>query len=76
MTVVIRAERSLKNLEVDKSIRMWTPAAMTKIGQLKNLRSLTLTARDLAERMRLQYLDQDCISFSFHCDCVLFKLQL
>ena len=42
MTVVIIAERSLKNLEVDKSIRMWTPAAMSKIGQLKNLRSLTL----------------------------------
>ena len=43
MTVVIRGERTLKNLQVDNTINVWTPAAMAKIGQLKNLSSLTLT---------------------------------
>ena len=41
MTVVIRAKESLKILQVDCSMRDWTPAAMGKLGRLKNLTSLT-----------------------------------
>ena len=42
MTVVIRAKESLKSLEVDSSMTTWSPAAMTKLGQLQNLTSLTM----------------------------------
>ena len=42
MTVVIRAKDTLKRLEIDSSKRTWTPAAMTKLGQLKNLTYLSM----------------------------------
>ena len=43
MSVVIRAKSSLKSLEVDDSMRDWTPAAMSKLGCLENLSSLALS---------------------------------
>lgn len=43
MTVVSRAKETLKSLKVDESILEWTPTAMTKLGRLENLKSLTLT---------------------------------
>ena len=42
MTVVIRAKESLKSLEVHPFMKTWTPTAMTKLGQLKNLTSLSM----------------------------------
>ena len=43
MTVVIRAKKSLKSLKVDSSIQKWTPAAMVKLGQMEELKSITMT---------------------------------
>ena len=43
MTVVIRAQESLRSLEVDKNMRMRSSAVMAKLGCLKNLTSLTFT---------------------------------
>jgi len=43
MTVVIRAKETLKSLAVDFSMETWTPAAMAKLGRLKNLTSLTMS---------------------------------
>ena len=43
MTVVIRAKESLQSLEVNHSMQDWTPAAMKKVGSLKNLTRLSLT---------------------------------
>ena len=43
MTVVIRAKESLKSLEVHWFLDTWTPTAMAKLGQMKNLTSLTMT---------------------------------
>ena len=43
MSVVVRAKSSLKSLEVDDSMRDWTPAAMSKLGCLENLSSLALS---------------------------------
>ena len=43
MTVVIRAKDSLQSLEIDSLMEIWTPAAMTKLGRLKNLTSLNIT---------------------------------
>ena len=43
MTVVIRAKETLKSLAVDLSMLTWTPAAMAKLGRLKNLTSLTMS---------------------------------
>ena len=43
MTVVIRAKESLKSLEVHSSMQTWTPAAMAKLGQIKNLTCLTMS---------------------------------
>ena len=43
MTVVTRAKESLKSLEVDLSMKEWTPAAMAKLGSLKNLTWLSLS---------------------------------
>ena len=43
MTVVIRAQESLRSLEVDKNMRMRSPAVMAKLGRLKNLTSLNFT---------------------------------
>ena len=43
MTVVIRAKDTLKSLGMESSyIQTWTPAAMAKLGQIKNLTSLTM----------------------------------
>ena len=42
MTVVIRAKESLKSLEVNRLLETWTPAAMAKLGQMKNLSCLTM----------------------------------
>ena len=41
--VVTRAKESLKSLEVDHSMQDWTPAAMTKLGSLKNLKRLSFS---------------------------------
>ena len=43
MTVVTRAKESLNSLEVDHSLEDWTPAAMKKLGSLKNLTRLSLS---------------------------------
>ena len=43
MTVVIRAKESLKSLKVDHSMANWTPAAMSKLGTLRNLTRLSLS---------------------------------
>ena len=43
MSVVIRSKSSLKSLEVDDSMRDWTPAAMSNLGCLENLSSLALS---------------------------------
>ena len=43
MTVVVRARESLKSLEIHSSMQTWTPAAMGKLGGLKNLTSLTMS---------------------------------
>ena len=43
MSVVIRAKKSLKVLNVDSSIRKWTAAAMEKLGQMKELKSISMT---------------------------------
>ena len=65
MTVVIRAKDTLKRLEIDSSKQTWTPAAMTKLGQLKNLTCLTMNfnteelagAKLLEELARLEKLE-------------------
>ena len=43
MTVVIRAKENLKSLTVDHSMAEWTPAAMAKLGSMKNLTRLSLS---------------------------------
>ena len=43
MTVVIRAKESLKSLKVHHSMAEWTPAAVAKLGSLKNLTRLSLS---------------------------------
>jgi len=43
MTVVVRAQESLRSLEVDKRIIMRSPGVMAELGRLKNLTSLSLT---------------------------------
>ena len=43
MTVVIRAQESLRSLEVDKRILMESQAVMAELGRLKNFTSLTFT---------------------------------
>ena len=43
MTMVIRVKESLKILKVDHSMADWTPAAMSKLGTLRNLTRLSLS---------------------------------
>ena len=43
MSVVIRAKKSLKRLDVDSSIRKWTDFAMTRLGEMEELKSITMT---------------------------------
>jgi len=43
MSVVIRAKKSLKRLDVDRSIRKWTDFAMAKLGEMEELESITMT---------------------------------
>ena len=43
MTVVTRAKERLESLEVDDSMSNWTPAAMSKLGSLKNLTRLSMS---------------------------------
>ena len=43
MSVVSRAKNSLMVLEIDRSIRNWTDAALIKLGQMKELRNIALT---------------------------------
>ena len=51
MTVVTRAKESLKSLEVHPSMTTWSPAAMAKLGQMKNLTSLTLKVNTDAKQV-------------------------
>jgi len=51
MTVVIRAKESLRSLEVHLSMTTWSPAAMAKLGQMKNLTSLTLEVNTDAKQV-------------------------
>ena len=43
MSVVIRAKKSLKRLDVDRSIRKWTDFAMAKLGEMEELKSIKMT---------------------------------
>ena len=43
MTVVIRSVKSLTSLDVFDSCQKWTPAALTKLGQMKQLTSLEMS---------------------------------
>ena len=45
MTVVTRAKATLKSLEIDSSMRTWSPTAMAKLGQMKNLTFLSMSFR-------------------------------
>jgi len=42
MSVVIRAKDRLKVLEIDRSIHKWTDVALSKLGQMKELRRIAL----------------------------------
>ena len=43
MSVVIRAKKTLKSLELDSSIREWTQGALAELDQMKELRNLAMT---------------------------------
>ena len=43
MNVVIKAKDTLKCLDIDSSMRDWTPTAMSQLGQMKNLTCLTMS---------------------------------
>ena len=43
MSVVIRAKKTLKSLELDSSIREWTQGALAELDQMKELRNLSMT---------------------------------
>ena len=62
MSVVIRAMKSLRSLEVD-SLDKWTDAAMTKLGQMKRLKKIscafnTRYSRNPQGLSKLAHLDQ------------------
>ena len=42
MTVVLKAKQTLNCFVVDPTIAVWTPAAMSKLGSMKNLTKLSL----------------------------------
>ena len=56
MSVVIRAKDRLKLLEIDSSIRKWTDAALSKLGQMKELKSITLTVDGTNDKYGMQQL--------------------
>jgi len=43
MSVAILAKRSLKRLDVDSSIQNWTEVALAKLGQMEQLKSITMS---------------------------------
>ena len=47
MSVIVRAQKSLKSLVIDSSIRKWTDVALERFGELKELRSISVTIDDL-----------------------------
>ena len=56
MSVVIRAKKSLKVLEIDTLIRSWTDVALEKLGQMKRLQNITATFTDSNYRKGWQQL--------------------
>ena len=68
MSVVIRAKKSLKSLNVDSSIRNWTINGMAKLGEMKELKSITMTLNahylgtvNLLQFPKLDQLEDLCI---------------
>lgn len=43
MSVIVRAKKSLKSLVMDSSIRKWTDFVLERFGELKELRSISMT---------------------------------
>ena len=68
MSVVIRAKKSLKSLVIDSSIRKWTDVALERFGELKELRSISVTIEDLRnyhkgrlQLTKLDHLEELCV---------------
>ena len=67
MSPVIRAKKSLRTLTIDSSIRVWTDDAAERLGQLKNLRSITMTInlgyykRGMGQLAKLDQLEELCV---------------
>ena len=86
MSVVIRAKDTLKRLEVDKTMAIWTNAEMAKLGQMENLTGLSMAfcskgddstspqmLEELAKLYKLEVLNLSIHSFySSNCSSLRF----